>query len=117
VYGIPCEILFQAPADIGEQRVANQVFRMIQEAVNNAAKHSGASKISIQVSRDKSHLQFRVEDNGKGMSLKAAHSSPSGMGGVGIQIMELRARTIGAQLTFSNNQGSGTIVFITIGHA
>ena len=60
------------------------VYRIIQELVNNAIKHSGATEILVQVRKDEGLLVMDVEDNGKGFDSQSM-SKESGMGLAGIK--------------------------------
>jgi signal transduction histidine kinase len=56
------------------------IYRMIQEIVNNAVKHSEASTMSIDISSDQNHLIIKVQDNGKGFSTDKVLKEGSGLG-------------------------------------
>jgi signal transduction histidine kinase len=81
------------------------LYRIIQEAVTNAAKHARASRIIIHLSADPQHFLIRVEDDGMGIHL--ASRNPKGMG---LSIMEYRARMIGADFKIESPPGGGTSV-------
>jgi signal transduction histidine kinase len=63
------------------------LYRIAQEAVNNAAKHGGARKVTILLSRSEDSLRLAVADDGKGMA-----PSPEGTRGMGLHSMKYRAR-------------------------
>jgi two-component system, NarL family, sensor kinase len=50
-------------------------YRIVQELVNNALKHSGASEITVQLVSEEKRLSLTVQDNGKGMDMKSAEES------------------------------------------
>ena len=93
------EIQLEHMPNIG-QRAVLHILRLIQEAVNNALKHAGASLISIRVCfRPTSHsLDVCVQDNGRGMPEHVIH-------GRGLSNMHMRAREIGAELKINSGQG------------
>src|ERR1041384_5900028 len=74
------------------------LYRIAQEALNNALKHSGAKKISIMLSRSPEGLILEIKDNGKGFNSSHPDPSSSRSGGMGLHIMEYRARLIGGNL-------------------
>jgi two-component system nitrate/nitrite sensor histidine kinase NarX len=94
------------PTDV---RVA--LYRIAQEALNNVAKHSGATTATVSLSsHDKpgGGLRLAIRDDGTGFDPAAAGSTQLGLG-----IMKERAEAIGASLTISSAPGRGTTVSVT----
>jgi len=89
------------PADAAE---CAQLFRIAQEAVGNALRHAQASDVEIVLASDEESLRLSVEDNGCGLS-DAPHARGLGMG---LRIMEHRARSIGASFSLWSSPGRGT---------
>lgn len=85
---------------------SNHLFRIAQEAVQNALKHSQAENISISLVDKGEAIELRVSDDGVGL-ISAAGVSRTGMG---LRTMEYRARAIGAELHFERGQPKGTVV-------
>ncbi len=85
------------------------ILRIVQEALNNALKHSGArvARVTFDTSHigDAEYLDIRIADNGRGMSAE-------GVGGRGLLNMRNRALRIGAQLNIVSAPGSGTVVHL-----
>src|SRR5260221_94330 len=85
------------------------ILRIVQEALNNALKHSGArvARVTFDTSRigDAEYLDIRIADNGRGMSAE-------GVGGRGLLNMRNRSLRIGAQLNIVSAPGSGTVVHL-----
>lgn len=84
---------------IHDSEKALQLYRIIQEAVNNAVSHSGASEISINLLRDDQSVTIIVRDNGKGLP-----SKDSGGFGMGLNIMKYRASVLMGDLSIKTNQ-------------
>lgn len=85
--------------------VATQLYRITQEAVNNAVKHSRAGRIDIFLRQVGSNLSLAVEDNGRGLP------EPNGRGnGHGMEIMQYRAHLLGAHLEIVPRADGGTAV-------
>lgn len=84
-----------------------QLYRIAQEAITNAAKHSGASliQVSLNCAPESGTVVLSVQDNGIGRR-PAAQST----GGLGTRIMAHRARIIGSQLEISDIDQGGTVV-------
>lgn len=100
--------LLDTPLPDYPPRVVLQVFRILQEAVNNALKHSGGSQIEISIgpSEDVGAVRLTVSDNGKGYSETSAS-------GHGLRNMKTRAALIGASLTL-NASDRGTDVVLNL---
>jgi signal transduction histidine kinase len=85
---------------------AVNLFRIIQEAINNSCRHSEAQRVSIdlRISEDGNELQLAVEDNGKGFEA----DQPVQEDHYGLTSMKKRAVEIKARLTIQSAKGSGT---------
>ncbi len=88
--------------------VAIQLYRIAQEALNNALKHADAQHITVRVSESEHVVRLEVRDDGRGLGGPSSTSEENG--GMGRGIMEYRAKLIGAQLDFTCNEPSGTVV-------
>lgn len=97
------------PADIVEApEVAQELYRISQEAVLNAVKHGRASRVSIELSIDAvtQRLRLLIADDGVGIDTEKALRSD----GVGMRIMRRRSRAIGLELSVRRRPGGGTVV-------
>ncbi|MEM1294715.1 MAG: PAS domain S-box protein [Verrucomicrobiota bacterium] len=91
---------------------ANHLFRIAQEAMHNALRHSGGSQLTIQLKAEKEgEIGLTITDNGKGLAAED-HASHSGLG---LKTMEYRAKLIGAQLTITRRTSGGTRVQCQLG--
>ncbi len=92
-----------------EERLPDELethlFRIAQEALTNAARHSGATRITMELARDGQQVRLRIADNGKGLAPDAAHSHGLGMVG-----MRARARSAGGELKIVTAPGKGLAV-------
>lgn len=95
------------------QRVENALFRIVQETLHNAAKHSQATKIVISTSLTREMVSLSIFDNGIGFDLKAGSSSDDQVH-LGLITMRERALSIGGQLIVRSSVGNGTEVMVTI---
>lgn len=139
-FGIKCRCETHGTSLDCTLATATHLYRIAQEALNNAVKHSGAREISIQLARSDSETVLRIQDDGKGFggyqpmvgpSLRAGQEgnlvvAPSlrpgpvqteGLhlpsSGMGLHIMEYRAALIGGHLEISSGSG-GTLVSCVI---
>lgn len=84
------------------------IYRVVQEAMNNIAKHSDAKNIYVHLTKPKSGLLLRIKDDGSGFDLKKVKQRDKA--GMGLKTMEERAVKSGAKFTMKSNALSGTIV-------
>jgi signal transduction histidine kinase len=91
------------------------VYRMVQEALNNIARHSKATRASIEISRHPGRLRCRVKDNGIGFEAETARhgARPRGLGFLG---MRERLDAIGGTLELTTAPGQGVSLLATIPH-
>ncbi len=87
---------------------AEALVRIACEAVSNAARHSGAGRVSLSLRRDGSRVRLRVSDNGSGFD----PAVPAG--GFGLTSMHDRASSVGGDLRISSQPGQGTEVEATL---
>ncbi|HET7897839.1 MAG TPA: ATP-binding protein, partial [Flavisolibacter sp.] len=85
------------------------LFRTVQEALNNAIKHSGADKIEVMLEYTPTYLAVAVTDNGKGFHPEANNV----VSGSGLRNMRNRAKLIGANLVL-NSRPSGTEIRLNL---
>jgi signal transduction histidine kinase len=88
------------------------IYRILQESLNNAAKHSGASHVLVSLKKVEERIQLTVEDNGKGFDLKrvAMNYDISITEGLGLMSMQERAEISGGFLKIRTQLGKGTSV-------
>lgn len=91
-----------------EPSVEIVIYRIVQELVNNAVKHSGASTILAQVIRREENITITVEDNGKGFSTDQLSKVQS----VGLHNIQSRVNYLRGQIDIQSTPGSGTSVHI-----
>jgi two-component system sensor histidine kinase UhpB len=101
-------------ADIGPlprlpAAVETGAYRVVQAALANAVRHSGAERITIEARPDAGALEVAVRDNGRGLLAGRDHRPGYGMIG-----MRERADAIGARLTVTSREGEGTRVGLRI---
>jgi PAS domain S-box-containing protein len=102
---------FEEPADnisCGPEASA-QLYRIGQEAVANALKHSHANEIVIALEASRAKTELRVSDNGKGFEQPKTNGP-----GLGLHAMKYRADVIGAELRIESQTGKGTTISCTL---
>lgn len=103
--GISCSFISDGPASGQDPVRSLHLFRIAQEAVNNAIKHARPKLIVIALEAGEDHLALRVSDDGQGLK----EPNDAG-GGMGFNIMRYRARMIGGNLEISPNFPTGVVV-------
>lgn len=90
------------------------VFRVVQEALTNVVRHSGAKTVLVQLSNEHGLLSVDVEDDGAGFTpADVAKPSESGQG-LGLLGMRERVEILGGSLTLDSSPGAGTHVAFTV---
>lgn len=89
-------------------------FIIVQEAVNNARKHAGASLISLQLIPQETHVVVSVEDDGHGFDPATAHGDANREAHLGLVSMQERAQLIDADLEIQSAPGQGSRIALRI---
>jgi PAS domain S-box-containing protein len=108
VFGVTCTFVCDPPVELSDAAMANNLYRIAQEAAHNALKHGRARTVEIRLLRTVESVRLSIRDDGIGFDPQAAAESS----GMGLQIMRYRAAMIGATLTVARrgNGSGGTIV-------
>lgn len=93
-----------------EGNVETVLYRVIQECVNNALKHSGADHLDISVIKDHEGISATIEDNGRGFDV----SEVSHVSGIGLKNTISRIKYLQGTIDFNSKPGRGTVVAIHI---
>lgn len=103
---IPVEADIELNTDVPlEVKIA--AYRIIQETLNNIAKHAKARNVTIELKGDNKGFSLMLQDDGRGFAPSHEYN-----GGQGLVIMEERARLAGAKLTIDSEPGKGTRIFL-----
>jgi len=84
------------------------LLRLLQEALTNVLKHSGAARVDVTVQRDGDQLQVEVRDDGTGFDTATARR------GAGLASLHSRATRLGSQLILDPLPGRGTTLRLTL---
>ncbi|HOK92732.1 MAG TPA: PAS domain S-box protein [Spirochaetota bacterium] len=108
IFGIHCIFInLNRSEKIYNSQIAINMYYIVQEAVNNAIRHSNAEEISITYFSNDDNIYLSVEDNGCGFEPSANDSE-----GMGLSIMRYRARAIGGSLEIKSKPGMGTYILL-----
>jgi two-component system, chemotaxis family, CheB/CheR fusion protein len=106
--GLDCTFQSADPIHIDDNEAATQLYRIAQEAVTNAVKHSRCKAIRIRLSEDGRLITLRITDDGIGI-VPYRPEREALLEGVGLRIMDYRAGLIGAKLTVAPGVNGGTV--------
>ena len=105
IFGIRCRFDCPRPVAVHNYSAAAHLYRITQEAVQNAIRHGRASEVHIQLEAAHDRARLSIADNGSGIDRK-----PDGNGGMGIRVMHHRAAMIGGTVAIHPRPGGGTEV-------
>jgi signal transduction histidine kinase len=104
-FKIDCRFRCPTPVRVNDPHVATHLYRIAQEAVQNATKHGRTSCIWIDLRQNSHSLSLGVRDNGVGFPARAPKRN-----GLGLGSMQYRAKHIGGTLTIRSLKGRGVTV-------
>lgn len=111
IHGVDCQFECDEPVCILDNQTAMHLYRLSQEAVTNAIKHSRGKNITIRLADDGERLTLTILDDGRGIG-----RSSSELAGTGLRIMRYRAELIGATLSVGPADPRGTMVTCLLPH-
>jgi signal transduction histidine kinase len=111
--GIRAQLVHERMDDRLPPDVELCVYRVVQEALTNVARHSGASSCTVSLLRREGVLHVTIEDDGHGMRPSAA-PGPEGRRGLGLIAMRERAQALSGSFSIENRVQGGTRILITI---
>lgn len=91
------------------------LFRILQESLTNVHRHSGSSRVQVELTKEKQRLTLTVRDFGSGMPAEtfAAFQRKVSNGGVGLAGMRERVNDLGGQFEIASSK-DGTVVFVSV---
>lgn len=111
------EILFYNKTDFNERLdslVEINIYRIVQEAINNAIKYADSSHILVSLSHSKNILSIVIDDDGKGFEPSKVKKVKNGDGGMGMTFMKERIKYVEGRLFLNSELGEGTRVTLNI---
>lgn len=100
-------------ADIPTE-IQTVLYRVIQEALNNAGKHSQATRVHIRLARRRNRILLRISDNGAGFDLREVLFAKNATIGYGIHSMRERVELCNGIFEIYSEAGKGTWIDISI---
>jgi signal transduction histidine kinase/ligand-binding sensor domain-containing protein len=87
------------------------IYRIVQESLNNAIKHSNATTVTVKIKRTESQVLLRIQDNGTGFMVETAKSKSGGLGLIGLKE---RSQLLHGELLIDSEIEKGTTIEVTI---
>jgi signal transduction histidine kinase len=111
------DINIEKDINISEREVSDElkttIFRILQEAMNNIAKHSKAKLVQLSLEKSQNTIELIIRDNGQGFDIKNMMSGKAFEKGFGITSMKERTELSGGTFSISSEPGSGTAVRVS----
>ena len=111
------EILFYNKTDFDQRLdslVEINIYRLTQEAINNAIKYADSSHIIVQLSHSTTLLSIIIDDNGKGFDVSSVEKKRNSESGMGLLFMKERIQYVNGRVFFSSIPGEGTRITFNI---
>lgn len=108
--GITCRAQCEDEGIEVEERCALAIFRIVQEALTNVAKHAHASLVAIRLYRDRQQLIVEIRDNGRGIAETELHKPKS----FGLRGIRERLRSLNGELSISAGEQGGTHIMLSL---
>jgi PAS domain S-box-containing protein len=108
---VDCTFVSNLPVEVSDNTTATHLYRIAQEAVSNALKHSTAERIEISLEEHSRFITLKIFDDGSGFDQDQAVGP-----GMGLRIMAYRAELIGASLAFGQSDAGGAEVVCQVRH-
>jgi signal transduction histidine kinase len=93
--------------------VETNLYRILQEALQNVHKHAGADRVTVHLERRDGRAVLVVEDNGRGYDADAEEAAGTNKG-MGVVNMRERAALVGGELEIESTPGAGTTIFVRV---
>jgi signal transduction histidine kinase len=105
LHSVECELELHGDTTFFDNVAATQLYRIAQEAINNATRHGQATRIQISLSHDDEVTMLRIRDDGIGISQPNSKAP-----GMGLSLMTYRANLAGGELLIEQPPEGGTLV-------
>jgi len=114
LHGVAMDVRIEGlESEILPPLVQTTVYRILQEALTNVAKHASARSVSVRLVRGKATVELRVQDDGAGFDPAAGAEGAAGDQGdrhLGLQVMRERAALLGGSVEVESQPGAGTAI-------
>jgi signal transduction histidine kinase len=109
LFNVECSFQEVETALVHDNTTATHLYRIAQEAVNNAVRHGAADRVKIVLAAGDEQIRLQIRDDGSGFEDDDVTDA-----GMGVHIMNYRARIIGGTLDLNSALGEGTVITCTL---
>jgi signal transduction histidine kinase len=106
------DIQINSDIDIGDSELSDKlkvvIFRVVQEVLENIARHSKASQVDVILTRQNDDVELSVQDNGIGINLEEVLTVDDSLRGMGLSGMRERVKLVGGTFRIDGKKGKGT---------
>jgi PAS domain S-box-containing protein len=106
---LECRFTCRASLTLDNSQIEGHLYRIAQEAVNNALKHARPRQIQLSLTHKQGQLCLQIKDDGRGLPIRKKPKV-----GMGLEVMRHRAQVIGATLEIESKSGHGVQVTCTL---
>lgn len=110
MFGIRCQFQCEGTIVVQDNVLATHLFRISQEAINNSFRHGHAKNVEVTLGTSGDKVKLQIKDDGIG------YKQQSKCDGLGLKIMQYRARRIGGSFDITSEPKGGTVVTCTFQH-
>jgi len=110
---ITIETYFEVPENWVQDPLKILIYRILQEALNNIAKHSQADRVKVKLRPVKNNIELVIEDNGQGFDLAEVQKMDSQKRGVGLESIKERTLIFGGSLDIDSAPEEGATIRVS----
>lgn len=114
LFKIECEFIENGSISVEKEDVALHLYRIAQEAINNAVKHGGANHIKLILKGNEHSIEFKIIDNGTGLSDSIEIHKKQGLG---IYTMQFRTHLLGGRFEIKREDGWTRVICTIPNHS
>lgn len=114
MYGINCTFEGQAPGSLFPAETHLLIYRLLQEALSNCGKHSGADNVRLRFQARSDSIFLEIEDDGRGFSKQEQEKKPVEHRGIGLTVMAERVKMLNGSMEVHTQPGQGTRITFTL---
>jgi len=104
---------FEVPENLIQDPLKILIYRILQEALNNIAKHSHADSVKVSLRSSKKEIELAIKDNGSGFDLTEVQTMDFQERGIGLESIKERTLIFGGSLYIQSKPGQGTMIRVT----
>jgi PAS domain S-box-containing protein len=112
--GIEVAVEFQGMESRLSDEIETTLYRVIQEALTNIARHAKAGRVHLSLERSAAAVTATIQDDGRGFDVEETQGSAASLGGMGLLGIQDRVSTLGGHVEIHSGRGQGTRIRIEI---